>query len=249
MNDSIVDTTRLSSKAFTKPSFLRELHRLFWTDPFYNEGVLDHGWHCREHAWAIALLCRSAALTETIIFHGSAYFFSPWRDGTERTIIWQRTHAWVGVPDRGFIDLSVRRTATIEGHSVDMRMEGVYLDLLLPQLRHSIRLCRQRADQQAALDAAQKDRRAGAVYVPGDTYDGLLPDIVVNAASWINSPLTDKLRQRGDPNTYYCAALMYLAHIATGGECIGSAQQDIWDDLVALRPMAIDDALRLARFG
>jgi hypothetical protein len=54
--------------------------------------------------------------------------------------------------------------------------------------------------------------KTSAIYWP-QQYDRLLPDILVHAESWINSPLTDRLRNVLRPG-FYLRALVYLCELA-----------------------------------
>src|SRR5215216_3182962 len=88
-----------------------ELHQFLRTEPLVNQGMIDLGWSCRDHAAVVGNVALDAGATVTAL-HGKCTFVQgPTADGEPGVGLGQApndagTHSWLGIDDLGHVDLS-----------------------------------------------------------------------------------------------------------------------------------------------
>src|SRR2546422_1820170 len=110
---------------FRDPRIADELHALLWTNPYLNEGTVDLGWSCRDHAVVMGALLLRRGVDVAVRQGTCAFVQGPTSDGLPAVAIEQGTdpvwsgapaahlgdsrllgHTWLYVPSFGDIDLS-----------------------------------------------------------------------------------------------------------------------------------------------
>lgn len=223
------------------PVFLKELHRLFWVEPFDNRGNWDCGWSCRDHALVAACVLR-AFETHTQFVHGLQMCVQGAAAGLPPIGLGQAgpghgEHVWLKSPAGEIIDLSVRLSGTGMGagwRSLDI--DGVVHGEWLPAGIGSVVECSTIADYQKRIaQASHQDGVNVLLYCPLAGADLDRPKIV-NAFDFVNSPLTDRLRRRRDTELY-AKAVGHIIEVVSGQRrpASGLSQNRAWD-IVAQRP-------------
>jgi hypothetical protein len=221
--------------AYSRQDFLQEIHHLLWIAPLVNRGVADQGWNCRDHAFVLAGLAAIQGFKSALLF-GSAAFVQGENEGTPPIGLTQDTHAWVGVDQVGFFDLSVRLSGVqgLDGWK-DWGVDALCGEGFVPHGK---------VEWQNVVDAAQYENRINAathrtgvntaIYI-GKTYSDLSTYEIENAVSCCNSPLTDLLKEKfGHRQDFYAKAIVHLDEFRHGkaATLTGVSQFEAWARLV-----------------
>lgn len=237
-------------KQLTSTAFLAELHHFLWDEPHVNRGTFDVGWNCRDHAWIVSLLARAAGFRETIVFRGKAIFAAPRQAATQRFVLTVATHSWVGIPDHGQIDLSVKSECRYDGRVNRLRIGVLFLDRFVGASPAKFVPLPDYTALPRAMDWLETTGRSVGIYALGPEYDGLQPEIITGAADYINSPLTDWLKQRFDADDAYAALFLHLLTLLKGGRksYANLARAEAWQRVVEDHANPIDEAISAAGF-
>lgn len=91
----------------TAQDFVDELHHLLWIESDSSFSSPDCGWSCRDHAFIVAGVLQMLGFRAAIC-SGRAAFVQGCGAGSEPVVLGVAKHAWVGVDDNGYVDLSIR---------------------------------------------------------------------------------------------------------------------------------------------
>ena len=187
-------------------SLLSELHHFLWIEPFENKGVFDSGWSCRDHAFVVGCLLRAAG-KEVRLAHGKNMCIQGPNGSNAPIGIGQQAHevtghTWLKSDTGRIIDLSPR---------LDMGLPPAWRPIAFTGIVDGVW---QPADQgivagfttpfqyrQAIAKATHREKENAALYLE-QTKATFSVAIVTDAVEYINSPLTDRLRQFQDPEIY-----------------------------------------------
>lgn len=208
-------------------TFRRELNTALWMPAFENQGVLDEGWSCRDHAWIVAALARSFG-TESQVFHGRAVFAGP----TARfmSLMDVQFHSWAGLAGMGFWDLSLRPNGNARG----MTLAPVVGNTFLPPFPGSVHIARDEADfQRQTAGLRAKPKVTTAIYWPVSN-DVVALSSAVAARNLINSPLTDGLNEQFGQADYE-RLLLHLRQMLLGEQkpLASQGQTALWKQVLA----------------
>lgn len=235
--------------ALTSDRFLNELHHFLWSEPFMNKGELDQGWNCREHAWVGALLSHWLGFS-SVLFLGKAWLITGPTNQRPGFGVFQRAHSWLGVEGFGAVDLSIKPEATYAGTTIRFPIRCLYGNKLIPHGRGKVCVFNDEAEfDRAATAFCERRKEIWALYLmaSGASLD---EGFVTHAAEWINSPLTDRLKERfGDPSATYASLFLHLAGFLSGthSSLTRIPVVDAWAKLAESGPGATQRALEIAQ--
>lgn len=238
---------RVQLRRLHSERFLSEIHHLLWSDSSLSGNVVDAGWNCRDHAWAMALLVRSLGY-ESILVHGEAHFITGPNGKSSGAHYYQRPHSWLAVENVGAIDVSVRPSFQVGAQRFHAPIHCIFADLWLPRGRGNPYFFTDASIGARAVDAlvGRRNERS-AVYLIKESemlHEGLLS----RAAGWIGSPLTQQLDSvYGNPSDLYAALLLHLCSYLAGDAPSLSRMpaEEAWAKLAHARAGAIDRARQL----
>jgi hypothetical protein len=100
------------TEALQDTRLVDELHAFLWTEPFTNQGIVDYGWSCRDHALVVGQFLADAGKHVTVR-HGKCMFVQgPASDGAPPMGLGQEVdrraggHTWLWAAGLGDVDLS-----------------------------------------------------------------------------------------------------------------------------------------------
>lgn len=191
-----------------------ELHAFLWTDPFVNQGIVDHGWSCRDHALVVGeLLARAGAHVN--VRHGKCMFVQgPTPDGAPPVGIGQDVdpraggHTWLSVSGLGEVDLSPKLSVR-DPRWRPIESSGVVGSSWVAQrpTRFVVTESAHEYGQEIA-QATHALNESRAIYFK--RREEPLGDIANAGLSWANSRLSLRLLRRGLPDDLY---VRFAAHL------------------------------------
>lgn len=191
--------------------FRNELHHLFWIAPRTNRGILDPGWSCREHAFALGAVALLSS-QKAVCCHGRASFVIG-SEGNRPPSGLDVDHTWLFVEKLGSFDLSVKAEAIGSGVQETYLARGKFS----PPGHISFTS----TGSQAAYDVTH----ASATHLEGVTsaiylrlgVDPVTDDLIASSRSWVASPLTDELIDRFPKRPdIYVRAVLHLVRLLLG---------------------------------
>jgi len=198
--------------------FRAELHHLLWIEPFKNRGVFDAGWSCRDHAFLVCCVLRASGFP-TMFVHGKNMYVQ----GAEGTLppvgVGQKVddvsaHTWLQSSSRNVIDVSPRLRNAGIAQWRPVQFLGVVESEWRPNGLGQVVTCSNaRAYSDAIALASRRKGENTAVYWEQREED-LTVDVIENARTFVNSPLTTKLRGFRDKEIYSKAALHLIDVVA-----------------------------------
>ena len=230
--------------------FLRELHHLLWIDPFENQGTFDTGWSCRDHAFIVGCLLGCVG-KKVRLTHGKNMFIQGPDAGRPPVGIGQEStaaglHTWLKSDAGKIIDLSPRLDLDIPPLWRGTAFTGIVDGQLFPRGHGEVRAftTRFRYDQSIA-EATHRQCTTTALYLE-QAKTALSPAVVKEAVDFINSPLTDRLRQLEDIEIYPKCVLHLLGFVGGSYQSLAHLpQHEAWAFLSEEMSEATDQLLRL----
>jgi hypothetical protein len=218
MNDAVADFLE---------RVLPEINLLFWTPVFSNKGVLDWGWSCREHAWAMALLLRDQGV-DCMVAHGRVeYLLPPRHDQKLPVVLDVRSHSFVRLVEDGYQDFSIKPRVKLNDDNLlqfpqlqnSKLTPATWGDLELADLRTALSPLDLKVVRSKPLARYKVER----LEEPGRK-------MTADPCAWINSPLTDEL-ERCYGRHVYDRALAHLQAFSRGEapSFRGMRRRDFWD--------------------
>jgi len=189
-----------------------EMHHLFWSAPFDNNGRRDEGWHCREHAMATAVVASLLGHT-AILCWGRLALIGMTNRG--RALLDISTHSWAMIEGFGIADLSLNLGERSEAGWLRWPAScAVGNDFFPPkkvQYSYFTQEQREQFQQSVARATSQQDSGATtwhAIYF-GERWAPLSKQLLQEAPRIINSPLTDELRAMCAEDHFYPKAFVH----------------------------------------
>lgn len=211
------------------PEFVAELHHLCHIKPFTNRGQQELGWSCRDHTMILALVAALLRLPALLVTGQATFVQGP--VGARGAIgLQQSPHSWLRT-NAGTVDMSwrlqqVRAVPQWRPWAALGVIEG---KVQPPGSAHFISTSDRGSYQHAVNAATHLADRCSAIYL-SERSDGLTPDLVEQQYSWVNSPLTDRVRKIGQ--CLYSAAALHLANADGSNDSLRSySQEDAWRTL------------------
>jgi hypothetical protein len=208
------------AEALQHTSFLDELHAFLWTDPFLNQGMVDHGWSCRDHTLVVGQFLVDAGASVTVR-HGKCMFVQgPTSDGAPPVGVGQDVdpraggHTWLSVDGLGDVDLSPKlkirepRWRPIESPGivgsvwVAMRPTHFFVTDSPGDYDQEIAKASHARDEWRAIYFKQSEQSFAAIADQG--------------LSWANSRVSLRLLQRGLPDDLYGRFAAHLHGVLAG---------------------------------
>lgn len=185
--------------ALTDKRLVRETHALLWREPFMNEGQRDEGWMCREHALITAGVGALLGYKPAVAW-GSLALIGQVADGSS-ALLYVGEHSWCMFDGAGFFDLSLDLSpgkgpgwGVWPGHLLagDGFYPGKKIEFRCFSADQSQRFS---AAIESAKQKATAERGLFSAYYHGEEVAWLAADYIADAPSFINSPLTDELKE------------------------------------------------------
>lgn len=215
-------------KALKNSTFRHELNTALWMSPFPNEGVLDQGWSCRDHAWIVAALAESYGV-ESRIFHGKALFTGPRNGKSKRIIMHVGRHSWAAIDGLGYYDLSLKPRNT----EPCLELSPVIGNKFLPPFKGTVHIVNDADVYEQRVAQLRANTPATEAIYHCLRYDQIVPTSILPAHDAIQSPLTDWLIDRFGQADY--VGLMRHLHKVIAGETTPLApqgQEAIWQSVM-----------------
>lgn len=226
--------------AVAAPDFQSELNGLFWIDDVERESVLDYGWSCREHAWATALLARSAGI-EAFVINGQAAHVV--RTDLTAGLLTQHAHSWVMVGGMVF-DFSPKPLARLG--AVDVAVPKIAFSKVMDDGWGAFSMSASEREFARSRAGAAASGNSVALYWAQES-DTPLPSMIEDAVGYINSPLTDILKKQFD-HSIYAKALLHLDGVLhrRRAPLAGRPLMDQWEVISRAFDRPISRAIQLA---
>jgi hypothetical protein len=185
-----------------------EINHLFWTKVFINQGVnkgmLDWGWSCREHAWAVSLLVGDLDI-DSMVAHGKLeLLLPPLTSQSQPVVIAVKTHAFVWLTRYGYLDVSMKPKVKVDLESA-LEFPRLISSRLVPESWGDLEICPIGKALSPLNPAILRPRRLARYKV--ERLEEPNRRMTQDPCAWINSPLTDKLRHRYGGGAYGAALL------------------------------------------
>jgi len=200
---------------FIKKDFLDEIHHLLWDEPFENNGIVDQGWNCRDHAFVTLLLTRLMGFESLWAFGRATFVVGP-RYGSPPYGLEQNTHSWVVLKKLGLVDLSPKSQGRDDASWSGMPIKAIIGGRWIPKGKGKLVIASNELEyENAVARASRASHKYHAVYGSAK-YLELSPLTVQNAFYYINSPLTDRLRDIHLDDSIYSSIALHLFYLAAG---------------------------------
>ncbi len=216
--------------------FRQELHHLLWIDPLINKGVRDEGWSCRDHALVVAALAAIRGHAAVAISGSVGFVQGPVGDQRPvgRNI---GPHWWLMIESMGTCDFSPRLIKTRElpewGDWQDAFLLG---SAYVPAGTIAYAMTPHEPTFQAAFAAATNQEGVRTALYLRKAAEPLGLAQFERARDWINSPLTDRLKQRFPlRKDIYLRAVLHLDDFIKGAAASlrGLPQMQAWTQVAA----------------
>lgn len=191
--------------AVLSPNIVREIRTLCWMEPFVNRGIFDPGWNCRDHAFIVAGLLiahgipADFALGKCIFVQGPSGDQPPIGLGNEPA---QSTHhAWVFVSSLGIIDISPNLDSR-QNMWRPIKFDGVFGSKWTPEGVGRVIIADSFQNYVSILnEATHHVGKVCGIYWCNET-KVLTESLFRSPFKFINSPLTDRLRENFKESIY-----------------------------------------------
>jgi hypothetical protein len=183
-------------EAIAEPGIISELHHLLHIEPFRNEGSLDYGWSCRDHAWTLTLLAKVFGL-DAVACHGKLDLVGRTSRSQQPLVVNVGRHSWTHIAGNGFTDLSLKRQVCAQNGDGDdcLQTSPVVRNRLVGIEGGRVWTGLGDQEREILLSEAQNAPDIPSAIYTGETYDEVLSEYVDAAPDLINSPLTDRLKK------------------------------------------------------
>lgn len=235
-NQSIGETIRST----LTPSLTQEIHALLWIHPIVNRGVYDQGWNCRDHALIVAGIL-AANFIPVQIPHGRVMFvlgpsgsYPP--VGRGQDVNDARTHTWVEVPLIGIIDISPNLKTRDQAKWRPTNFDGIIASRWIPEGNCMVRQVASGFEYEREIALATHwHEQCSAVYWGRDA-DVFSPKLFENAFDYVNSPLTDKLRDSFQQSIYAKVVLHLIDRTRGLGRSLATVSRNKAWQIINQRP-------------
>jgi len=187
------------------PDLLEELHNFLWIEPLKNRGEFDPGWNCRDHAFIIACILtfygfQIEFLQGKVMFvRGPSKGKHPMGFGQEADKGW---HTWLRVKDYGHLDVSPNLIGGLKPGWTTIPFIGIFAGKWTPVGMGQVVFCDLVSDYSHQIAAASHaEDKYFAIYCALRS-ERMTREIVDSPDTFINSPLTIKLKQNFKGNIY-----------------------------------------------
>lgn len=223
-----------------------ELNTALWMDSFLKDGFVDQGWNCRDHAWTTALLACCSGSGGYVI-HGEASFI--WRGTNEPVPFRVVQHSWTAIDGIGFVDLSLKPAVRLRSGE-DLPLSPVVGNSFLSSGHGTVHITNDENEYRDTINSHLRSMpecgEVASLYLAREI-DTPLRSYVTDAPAFINSPLTDHLKE-----TYghapYAGLVLHLRDVA-GGRCQPCGEQGperIWSRIIEVYADATEAVLSLS---
>ncbi len=181
---------------------LNELYHFLWTESFINHaGIYDPGLSCRDHALISVLLFRIWGYRPSIITGKMAIVIGE-KNGRRPFGVGHDPHAWLIVEKNDIFDLSIKPFAPLELGRNKIPIIGVFENEWAPKGKGILQIAKNEYDYKLKINiASNTPNRAFAIYLE-DKQLLFSKQSVTNTFKSINTPLTDRLREKFDESIY-----------------------------------------------
>jgi hypothetical protein len=219
-------------------AFQAELHHFLWTEPLVNQGMIDLGWSCRDHAAVVGQVAFDAGATVTVL-HGKCTFVQgPTADGEPAVGLGQAPnddagHSWLGIDDLGHVDLSPKLDLRAAGWR-PLRSLGVIASSWRATPNAELFVTPSLTEYEDAIQlAARATAQLHAIYYMAET-EPFTYELARDGLSWANSPLTDRLVEFALPADAYVHLARHLVGVARGSRiAVGDRPpQEAWSYVI-----------------
>jgi hypothetical protein len=234
--------------------FLEELHHLLWMEACENKGMFDAGWSCRDHAFVVGALLKAVG-EEVRLVHGKNIFIQGPAGSKPPVGIGQQDHemsghSWLKSDTGKIIDLSPRLHSGLPSHWAPLGFTGIVHGVWQPEGEGSVAgFTTALRYRQAVAEATHRQGSNVALYLE-QFKASFSVSIVTDAVEYINSPLTDRLRELQDPEIYSKCVLHLRGFIDGTRESLTELpQHEAWKYLSGQGAGATDELLHLMRLA
>ena len=177
-----------------------EMSHLFRCAPFKNGDKRDEGWMCRDHSFVIACIAALRGFVPHICWGKMFLTGHDFHTGGIRQIQISE-HSWNDVDNFGFVDMSINLDNSEENGWQGWSSKCMLQSKLYPCVDESFRyfVSGQYSDFCAASDASIANRKKTIAYY-GEKIAILATDYAEGSVGYINSPLTDELKELSEFN-------------------------------------------------
>ena len=206
------------AQALEDAGVLDELHAFLWTDPFFNQGTMDAGWSCRDHAVVVGQFLVDAGAHVTVR-HGKCMFVQgPTQDGAPPVGLGQDVdpraggHTWLSIEGLGDVDLSPRLNIR-ESRWRPVESTGVVGSSWLAEApsRFTVTGSLQEYDEEIARATHVLDERHAIYFSRRE--EPFANEIARSGLSWADSRVSLRLLDRGQPDDLYVRFARHLRGI------------------------------------
>jgi hypothetical protein len=189
---------KLLKTALRDKRFLQELHSLLWRPQFLNKDQLDPGWFCREHALIVGGVASLMGF-QTHVATGELCLIGQTQSGP--SLLPVTTHSWTAIDSAGFYDFSLNLADETGPGWIDWPNHLLIKSQFIPGDRIEFQMFskgqkRSYIDEcKTALVRAKNDEKHYCALYRLEYTDPVCQDYVLQAAKYINSPLTDDLKR------------------------------------------------------
>lgn len=182
-------------KALLDKRLRAELDHLLRRPPFINEGKRDEGWMCREHSLFVACIAMLQGFVPHICWGQMFVTGHDYATG-ELKHLRVGTHSWNAIDSFGFLDLSINLKPGEESGWRHWKAKCMMQNKLYPADDAAFHYFV--AEDQASFERAASDsveRAIPSIGYLGEEIAILAPNYLQGSVSYINSPLTDELKE------------------------------------------------------
>jgi len=223
----------------------RDLNRLMWMEPFMNRGAFDTGWSCRDHAFVLGAVLQALEAPVSLV-HGKNMFVVGPRNGLPPAGLGQEArgpgaHTWVRLEDGHIVDLSPNLAISV-GQWRSLEFDGVVAH---PRCRAVPVSLLETSDEDEYTNEVNRASHASghltAVYLHREEQE-FSETLAVDPFSFVNSPLTDRLRRTYDASIYLKGVAHLLGLVAGERRSLaGVSQNKAWAIVSQIGESAVRD--------
>jgi hypothetical protein len=199
------------SRMMGTSAFKKEINHLLYSDHHIgNDGELDAGWNCRDHALVMALLLKSGDNFPKIA-NGKCMFVQGPISGNASFEIGQESHYksghnWVVHPKFGLIDVSP--SLQVRKRRFSVPFNGIFNRVWLPpgKDRASVVVCHNLPDYEHEIHKANHAMtHSTAVYLHLDEME-VTDSLIKTPFKFLNSRISNEIKKRFGPDFYPAVA-------------------------------------------
>lgn len=215
--------------------FQRELHKLLWLEPFFNQGVRDLGWNCRDHALIIGSLLELYDCKVQVV-HGKACFVQGPTAERRPIALEQEMHTWLMTNEGRVVDLSPNLSSAVYPGWTTAPFTAIINSQWQPAAGGQFILSRSSVGYEEEISIGSNTEGAfRAVYLEARRQP-FVPAMLSGAFAFVNSPLTDRLRKRYDQSVYAKAVAHLAARLGGTVRSLAGVSQNKGWAIIAERP-------------